>query len=92
VSSVELGTLLFLFSETIFFVFLLISYINFHLGPAHESMTHDLDVMRTTINTVFLILSSFTAWRAHSAFLRGKTGLFSFMVRPPNISGSLKRT
>jgi heme/copper-type cytochrome/quinol oxidase subunit 3 len=75
-STVRLGTLLFLFSESIFFAFLLVAYISFHLGPAHGSMTHDLDVVRTGINTVILISSSFTAWRAHSAALKGQIRRF----------------
>jgi heme/copper-type cytochrome/quinol oxidase subunit 3 len=75
-SDVHVGTYLFLFSESIFFVFLLVAYINFHLGPAHGSMAHDLDVLKTATYTAFLLLSSGTAWRAHSAFLRGRTERF----------------
>jgi heme/copper-type cytochrome/quinol oxidase subunit 3 len=76
VSTVRLGTLLFLFSEAIFFAFLLVAYINFHLGPAKGSMTHDLDVMKSGVNTLILICSSFTAWRAHSAALKAQTRRF----------------
>lgn len=79
-NKVRLGTCLFLCSESIFFIFLLVAYINFHLGPAHGSMTHDLDVSRTTINTIFLLLSSFTAWRAHSAFLKSQIRRFQTWV------------
>jgi heme/copper-type cytochrome/quinol oxidase subunit 3 len=75
-SNVRLGMLLFLGSEAIFFTFLLIAYINFHLGPAHGSMTHDLDVMKTGVNTLVLVISSFSAWRAHSGFLNGKIRRF----------------
>ena len=75
-SSTKLGMLLFLFSESIFFIFLLIAYINFHRGPAHGSMTHDLDVMKTGTYTLVLIASSFTAWRAHAAALQGNFSRF----------------
>ena len=64
-SNAQLGMLFFLFSEAVFFIFLLIAYINFHLGPAKESLTHALDVQKTAIFTAILILSSLTAWRAH---------------------------
>src|SRR5271154_3192504 len=71
-SNVRLVMILFLASEAIFFTFLLVAYINFHLGPAQGSMAHDLDVMKTGVNTLILVASSFTAWRAHSAFLKAQ--------------------
>lgn len=79
-STAKLGMLLFLFSESIFFVFLLVAYINFHLGPAHGSMTHDLDVMKTGVNTLVLMCSSISAWQAHSAALQGKIRRFRFWL------------
>ena len=68
-SNVQIGMLLFLFSESIFFIFLLVAYVNFHSDVGHLGMkipmTHDLDVKKTAVYTLILVASSLTAWRAH---------------------------
>ena len=71
-SNVRLGMLLFLFSEAVFFVFLLVGYINFHEGPGREVMAHGLDVAKTAVFTGFLVLSSLTIWLADRALAKNK--------------------
>jgi heme/copper-type cytochrome/quinol oxidase subunit 3 len=72
--------LLFLFSEAIFFIFLLVAYINFHSGPGQGVMTHALNVQKTAVFTVILMASSFTLWRAHHHGLKQRFGQFHFWL------------
>jgi heme/copper-type cytochrome/quinol oxidase subunit 3 len=66
-SKAKLGMLLFLFSETIFFVFLLVAYINFHVDQPHALIISDLDAKKTGVYTTILILSSASAFLAHKS-------------------------
>jgi heme/copper-type cytochrome/quinol oxidase subunit 3 len=89
VTAVRLGMFLFLGSESIFFVFLLVAYINFHLGPAHGDMSRDLDVVRTGTYTVFLLFSSFSAWRAQVAAVNWQIRRFQSWLVVTIILGSI---
>ncbi len=66
--------LLFLGSESVFFIFLIVAYIYYHgdvrSGPtAHSS----LDPVKTGIYTAILLSSSGTIWLAERAFRRGSS-------------------
>ena len=73
-SRTRLSMLLFLASESVFFIFLLVAFVTFRIGPGHGDMTDDLNLFRTSIFTACLVASSFTAWRAelHSKQKNGK--------------------
>jgi cytochrome c oxidase subunit 3 len=71
-SKAKLGMLLFLFSESIFFIFLLVAYINFHIDQPQALITSDLDVQKTSIYTSILIASSVTLFLAHRSAFRKK--------------------
>jgi heme/copper-type cytochrome/quinol oxidase subunit 3 len=75
-SQARMGMLLFLFSEAVFFAFLLVAYINFCLGPGRLTMSQELNPATTGIYSVFLLASSFTIWRAHINFKKKNTACF----------------
>jgi heme/copper-type cytochrome/quinol oxidase subunit 3 len=62
---IRLGMLLFIASESVFFVLLIIAFVVYHTiaGNAAEAARH-LDRYKTGIFTVFLVSSSLTVWRA----------------------------
>lgn len=65
----KLGMLLFIFSEAVFFILLILAFVYFHgqtvIGPGTVST---LDPLRTGLFSLFLFSSSFTVWRAGKAF------------------------
>ncbi|MGH9396869.1 MAG: cytochrome c oxidase subunit 3 [Terriglobia bacterium] len=78
----KLAMILFLISEGTFFVFLIIAYVYFHVtaqtGPSAAS---SLDPLKAGIYTVFLLVSSFTAWRAEKNLHRGRhSGFRNWLV------------
>jgi len=62
---IRLGMQLFIASESVFFVLLIVAFVVYHTitGNAAEAARH-LNRYKTGIFTVFLISSSFTVWRA----------------------------
>ena len=65
----KLGMLLFIFSEAVFFILLILAYVYFHgqtnIGPGTVA---NLNPLRTGLFSLFLFSSSFTVWQAGKAF------------------------
>ncbi len=73
----RLAMILFVISEGVFFVFLIIAYAFFHtsekFGP---NAANSLDPLTTGAFTVALLASSFTMWRAEKSHAREQWGTF----------------
>ena len=77
-SRIRLAMLLFVASEAVFFILLILAYVVYHAtSPSGADAFRYLDVPKTGIFTVCLISSSFTIWRAgiHFRSGRGKAAL-----------------
>ena len=78
VSSPVLGTLLFIFAEAMFFSGLISTYlvVRSHEGVWPPVGQPRLPVESTGLNTLVLLLSAVTIWRARSALLASQRSLF----------------
>lgn len=64
----KLGVLVFLLGEANFFLLLILAYLILHNASASgPTATTALDPLRAGLNTLFLLASSFTIWRAEKA-------------------------
>ncbi|MGH9553152.1 MAG: cytochrome c oxidase subunit 3, partial [Terriglobales bacterium] len=61
-----LGMILFVASESIFFLLLVLAYVNFHKATGQEAAAM-LDPLKTGLFSIALISSSFTMWMAEAA-------------------------
>ena len=67
----KLGMVLFLLSESVFFVLLILAYVTYHRSHGNGPTAADsLNVGKTALFSLFLLASSFTAWRAETGFRR----------------------
>jgi heme/copper-type cytochrome/quinol oxidase subunit 3 len=63
---IKLGMVLFILSESVFFLLLVIAYIVYHVkGGNGPTAAQSLDSRAGLIFSFFLFASSFTVWRAH---------------------------
>ncbi len=70
---IRLAMLLFVASEAVFFILLIIAYVVYHAtSPSAADPSRYLDVPKTGIFTACLIASSFTMWRAGIQFGNGR--------------------
>jgi heme/copper-type cytochrome/quinol oxidase subunit 3 len=70
---IRLAMLLFVASEAVFFILLIIAYVVYHAtSPSAADASRYLDVPRTAVFTAFLIFSSFTMRRADIHFGNGR--------------------
>lgn len=78
----KLGVILFVLSESMFFLMLIIAYVVYQGAPAsHGAGAGLLDVTRTGVFSLFLFSSSFTVHRAGLAARRGsRTGLHAWLA------------
>ncbi len=75
IESVRLGMMFFIFSESVFFLLLVLAYAFYHgAGGPGPSAASALDVVRTSVCTVALLASSFTMWRAGVSVKRRRRG------------------
>jgi cytochrome c oxidase subunit III len=75
IDPVRLGMVLFVFSESIFFVLLVMAYAFYHgAGGQGPSAARSLDVVRTSLFSAALLASSVTMWRAGVSVKRGRRG------------------
>ena len=66
---------LFILSETVFFLLLIIAYIQYHRVRGNGPTAADnLDLWRTAVFSLCLFASSAPVWRAGAAFRRGARG------------------
>ncbi|MCC6347958.1 MAG: heme-copper oxidase subunit III [Nitrospirales bacterium] len=71
-SRIRLAMLLFVASESVFFILLIIAYVVYHATtPSAADAFRYLDVPKTGIFTACLVGSSFTMWRAGIHFRNG---------------------
>jgi heme/copper-type cytochrome/quinol oxidase subunit 3 len=71
-SKTRLAMLLFVASESIFFILLILAYVFYHHKAANGAeAAHFLDTLRTGIFSLFLFTSSATAWRAAVSLRHG---------------------
>ena len=77
----RLGMIMFIFSEAVFFVMMIMAYVYFH-GQVTENLNTAalLDPLRTGIFSLFLFSSSYTVWRAGVAHSRGQHGRQNFWL------------
>ena len=70
-----MGMVLFIASEAIFFLLLLLSYVNYHrTGGSGITAASMLDPLKTGIFSVALFTSSFTLWLSEVARKKGRIG------------------
>jgi cytochrome c oxidase subunit I len=73
----ELGTLIFIGSEAVFFLVLIISYAYYHVAPSPGPGPRDvLHPLKAGLNTVFLLASSATLWWGMRRLARGERRSF----------------
>ncbi len=69
----KLAMILFLLSESVFFILLILAYVTYHRSQGNgPSAADSLDVIKTGVFSLFLFSSSFTIWRAGLQFSDGK--------------------
>jgi len=72
-NKIRLAMLLFVASEAVFFVLLIIAYVTYHAtSPSAADASRYLDIPRTAVFTICLISSSFTMWLAGIHFNAGR--------------------
>jgi len=77
IETVKLGMIFFIFSESIFFLLLVLAYAFFHrAGGAGPTAASALDVLRTSVFSAALLASSFTMWRAGVSLKRRRRARF----------------
>lgn len=77
----KLGVTLFLFSESIFFIILILTYVLYHGRNLHGLSTSQfLNVRRTGSFTVLLLFSSFTMWLAMRSLRKQNHGRMGFWL------------
>ncbi len=77
----RLGMILFIFSESIFFLLLVLAYVFYHRsGGQGPNAANTLDVARTAAFSVALFASSFTVWRAAASLKNGRRAWFGFWL------------
>ncbi|MEJ2187342.1 MAG: cytochrome c oxidase subunit 3 [Gemmatimonadota bacterium] len=81
-STSRLGVLMFVLSESMFFLMLIIAYLVYQGAPAsHGEAARLLDVTRTGVFSAFLFFSSYTVHRAGVAARRGsRAGVNGWLV------------
>jgi heme/copper-type cytochrome/quinol oxidase subunit 3 len=73
----KLGMLLFIVSESVFFLLLVLAYVFYHRsGGEGPTAATTLDVARTGVFSAALFASSFTVWRAGTSLARGHRSRF----------------
>jgi len=77
----KLAVSIFLFSESIFFVILILTYVLFHGKGLHGLHSHEfLNVPRTGVFTFILLFSSFTMWLSMRGLRKNKHGQMGFWL------------
>ncbi|MFZ0451993.1 MAG: heme-copper oxidase subunit III [Desulfatiglandaceae bacterium] len=72
-NKIRLAMLLFIASEAVFFILLIVAYVVYHAtSPSAADASRYLDVPRTAVFTACLISSSFTMWFAGIYFRTGR--------------------
>ena len=72
-NKIRLAMLLFVASESVFFILLIIAYVIYHATtPSAADAFRYLDIPRTTVFTACLISSSFTMWQSGIHFGTGR--------------------
>jgi cytochrome c oxidase subunit III len=72
-NKIRLAMLLFVASEAVFFILLIVAYVVYHAtSPSAADPSRYLDIPRTAVFTACLISSSFTMWRAGIHFRNGR--------------------
>jgi heme/copper-type cytochrome/quinol oxidase subunit 3 len=72
-NKIRLGMLLFVASEAVFFILLIIAYVVYHAtSPSAADASRYLDIPKTAVFTACLIISSFTMRRAGIHFRTGR--------------------
>jgi heme/copper-type cytochrome/quinol oxidase subunit 3 len=72
---IRLGMLLFIASESVFFILLIVAFVVYHsIAGNVAEVARYLDRVKTGVFTLFLISSSFTAWRAGVSRQHGRHG------------------
>jgi heme/copper-type cytochrome/quinol oxidase subunit 3 len=72
-NKIRLAMLLFVASEAVFFILLIIAYVVYHAtSPSAADASRYLDIPRTAVFTACLISSSFTMWKSGIHFGTGR--------------------
>lgn len=72
-NKIRLAMLLFVASEAVFFILLMIAYVVYHVtSPSAADASRYLDIPRTAAFSVALFSSSFTMWRTGVKFRTGR--------------------
>ena len=88
----KIAMLLFLSSESVFFLVLILSYVYFHASQANvpgATPAASLDFARTGIFTACLLASSLTVWLAVRAIRRGSRGALRFWLAVTIVLGAV---
>lgn len=72
-NKIRLAMLLFVASEAVFFILLIVAYVIYHAtSPSAADASRYLDIPKTAVFTACLIISSFTMWRVGIHFTTGR--------------------
>jgi heme/copper-type cytochrome/quinol oxidase subunit 3 len=86
----RLGMILFIFSESIFFLLLVLAYVFFHSsGGQGPTAANTLDAMRTGLFSIALFTSSFTVWRAATGLRNGRRMQFNLWLLGTIVLGAV---
>ncbi|HLN13074.1 MAG TPA: cytochrome c oxidase subunit I [bacterium] len=86
----QLGMMIFIASEAMFFLILIISYIYYHVNPSPgPTAAQVLHPDRAGLNTAFLIASSVTLWWGMREQTRGRRGSFIGWLAATIVLGGL---
>lgn len=87
---VKLGTILFIGSESIFFLLLILAYVFYHTsGGKGPTAASSLNVLRTSVFSAALFASSLTIWLAGSSLKNQKRPAFRFWVLATIVLGAV---
>jgi heme/copper-type cytochrome/quinol oxidase subunit 3 len=81
-SKIKMSMLLFVASESVFFILLIIAYVVYHrTSPSAADASRYLDIPRTAVFTASLLSSSITMWQAGINFRNGnRRGALGWLV------------
>jgi heme/copper-type cytochrome/quinol oxidase subunit 3 len=86
----RLGMLLFVVSEAMFFLLLIVAYVFYHRqGGTGPTAADSLDIVKTSVFSVFLLSSSLTMVLAERGHRRGQAGRFLFWLGTTIVFGAV---
>jgi heme/copper-type cytochrome/quinol oxidase subunit 3 len=89
IERIKAGMILFIVSESIFFLLLILAYVFYHRAGEGEAAAHSLNVVRTALFSIALFSSSGTVWLAGIHRRRRQYGRARFWLLGTIILGAI---